>query len=344
MTGYLTPAIPAIPAIPVAPVIPVTPAIPVAPATPAVPAIPIAPATPATPAGPPRTASGVELGIYEKALRWTGSFDDLFAQVNEGGFSFVDLAIDESPEREARLAWSQAERLSVRESARRHGVQIGALCLSVHRRIAPGSNDPAMRARALEVLFNAIDLCADLGIRGLQLAGYFAYYEDAPVDARDGYVDCLRKGAEYAARRGVALGIENVDGSDINSITAALMVVDVIDSPWLQLYPDIGNLAEQGLDVVAELAGGQGHMLAIHVKDVRRGEPRRVPMGQGIVPWDLAFAELARQHWSGRIMVEMWNDDAPDSVATAAAAKAFIQNGLVRAGIAVWEPGARPRP
>jgi len=294
--------------------------------------------------GPSTTATGVELGIYEKALRWTGSFDDLFAEVNRGGFSFVDLAVDESPEREARLAWSQEERVAVRESARRNGVQIGGLCLSVHRRIAPGSNDPAMRARAVEVLFNGIDLCADLGIPVLQLAGYFAYYEDAPDDARDGYVDCLRKGTEYAARKGVALGIENVDGRDINAISAALTVVDEIDSPWLQLYPDIGNLAEQGLDVVAELTRGQGHMLAIHVKDVRRGEPRRVPMGEGIVPWDLAFAELARQHWSGRIMVEMWNDDAADSVDTSAAAKTFIQNGLGRAGIAVWEPQSRPRP
>lgn len=298
----------------------------------------------ATPGGPSTTATGVELGIYEKALRWTGSFDDLFAEVNRCGFSFVDLAVDESPEREARLAWSQDVRLAVRESARRNGVQIGGLCLSVHRRIAPGSNDPAMRARAVEVLFNGIDLCADLGIPVLQLAGYFAYYEDAPDDARDGYVDCLRKGTEYAARKGVALGIENVDGSDINAITAALTVVDEIDSPWLQLYPDIGNLAEQGLDVVAELTRGQGHMLAIHVKDVRRGEPRRVPMGQGIVPWDLVFAELARQHWSGRIMVEMWNDDAADSVDISAAAKTFIQDGLVRAGIAVWEPQSRPRP
>jgi predicted hexulose-6-phosphate isomerase len=294
--------------------------------------------------GPQATATGVELGIYEKALRWTGSFDDLFAQVSQGGFSFVDLAVDETPERGARLLWSQKQRLAVRESALRHDVRIGGLCLSVHRRIAPGSNDPAIRAKAIEVLFDGIDLCADLGIPVLQLAGYFAYYEHAPHDARDGYIDCLRKGAEYAARNGVALGIENVDGSDIRSITAALTIVEEIASPWLQLYPDIGNLAEQGLEVVAELAKGQGHMLAIHVKDVRLGEPRRVPMGQGIVPWDLAFAELARQHWSGRVMVEMWNDDAADSMATASAARTFIQSGLERAGIVVWQPHTHPRP
>ena len=56
--------------------------------------------------------------------------------------------------------------------------------------------------------------------------------------------------------------------------------------------------------MISELRRGEGHMFAIHTTDVRRGEPRRVPMGEGIVDWDLAFAELARQGWSGRMMIE----------------------------------------
>jgi len=286
----------------------------------------------------------VELGIYEKALKWNGSWADLFAQAATAGFSFLDLSIDESPEREARLAWTPAERNSVREASEAGGVAIGGLCLSLHRRIAPGSNDPAMRERAIEVLARGIDFCADLHIPVLQLAGYFAYYEDAPADARDGYVHCLRMGAEYAARKGVLLGIENVDGTDITSIEAAMDVVDAVGSPWLQLYPDLGNIAEQGLPMVGELRRGRGHMLALHAKDVRRGEPRRVPMGEGIVDWDVAFAELATQRWSGRLMIEMWNDEAPDSAARAAEAREFIAAKLSAAGIEIRTPGAQPTP
>ena len=291
------------------------------------------------------TQAGVELGIYEKALKWNGSWEDLLAQAARAGFSFVDISIDETPEREARLAWTPAERAAVVAATEATGVPLTGLCLSIHRRIAPGSADPAVRQRAQEVLRQGIDLAADLHIPVLQLAGYFAYYEDATPDARAHYVDCLRHGAEYASRRGVLLGIENVDGTDIVSISAAMDVVDEIRSPWLQLYPDLGNIAEQGFGLTAELQRGEGHMVALHAKDVRRGEPRRVPMGGGIVDWDEAFAELARQRWSGRLMIEMWNDEADDSVELASAARDFIAGRLAAAGIPVVNrPAAQAAP
>lgn len=278
---------------------------------------------------------GVTLGVYEKALRWTGSWADLFGQARDAGYAFVDISVDESPARAARLAWTPEQRAEVRRAAAAAGVQIGGLCLSVHRRIAPGSGDVGTRDRAAEVLRQGVDLCADLGISVLQLAGYYHYYEDPNPDGRRHYVACLRDGAAYAARRGVLLGIENVDGDDITSINRAMEVVEEIGSPWLQVYPDVGNLAEQQLEPVSELRRGQGHMVALHVKDVRPGEPRRVPMGEGVVDWDTSFAELARQRWSGRIMVEMWNDDAADSVSTSAAAREFITHKLAGAGIPV---------
>ncbi len=280
----------------------------------------------------------VELGIYEKALKWTGSWEDLFQQAAQAGFSFVDLSVDETAEREARLDWTPEQRAEVRAASEKSGVAIGGLCLSIHRRVAPGSSDPAMRERARQVLIQGIDLCADLNIPVLQLAGYFAYYEDPVPENRQWYVDCLRYGADYAALRGVLLGIENVDGTDIVSISAAMEVVDEINSPWLQIYPDIGNIAEQGLPITSELRRGAGHMLAIHAKDVRRGEPRRVPMGEGIVDWDEAFAELARQGWSGRLMIEMWNDEADNSADLAAQAREFIEDRLKASGITI-----RPR-
>ena len=284
------------------------------------------------------TASAVELGIYEKALRWDGSWRSLFDQARRAGFSFLDLSVDETPEREARLAWTPQQRAEVRAASEEAGVAIGGLCLSIHRRIGPGSADPAVRQRAIEVLEQGIDLCADLHIPVLQLAGYYAYYEDLTPDARTWYVECLRAGARHAARRGVLLGIENVDGTDITSVTEAMTVVHEINSPWLQLYADLGNIAEQGLDMVGELRCGEGHFLALHAKEVRRGEPRRVPMGDGIVDWDTAFAELARQGWAGRLMIEMWNDDAPDSAERAASARDFIATKLDAAGIGVRTP------
>jgi predicted hexulose-6-phosphate isomerase len=287
-------------------------------------------------------ADGVILGAYEKALRWTGSWDRLFGQAADAGFGFVDLSIDESPERSARLEWSGAERAAVRAAADRQGVAIGGVCLSVHRAVAPGSANPRTRHRATEILLQGVDFCADLRAPELQIAGYFTYYEESTPNSREDYLRMLVAGAAYASRRGVMLGIENVDGADVTSISNALDLCDSVGSAYLQLYPDIGNLAGQGLDVAAELAAGAGRMLAIHAKDVRPGQPRRVPMGEGIVPWDSAFAELARQRWSGRMMIEMWNDDRPDSAGIATRAREFIAGRLAVAGMRVVD-GTVPR-
>ncbi len=284
----------------------------------------------------------VELGVYEKALAFTGSWDDFFASAVQGGFAFVDLSIDETPERLTRLDWTSTERAQVRSSADRHNVSLGGLCLSVHRKIAPGSADPQVRQAAMDVLYKSIDLCKDLGIPVLQLAGYYAFYEQPEPGARDRYVEVLRAGARYAAQRGILLGIENVDGDDIISISRAMEVVREINSAWLALYPDIGNLTERSVDVTAELAAGEGHMLALHVKETVPGQPRRIPMGEGAVPWDHAFAELARQHWTGRIMIEMWNDEHPESAHIAARARQFIADRLTEAGITVAPPVTAP--
>lgn len=286
------------------------------------------------------SAGTVSLGIYEKALRGSdlttrNEWEAFLAQIPEAGFSFVDLSVDESPEREARLEWDSSRRRMVSRALMTVGTMIGGLCLSVHRKIGPGSADPAVRERAREVMAQGIRLCSDLGIPVLQVAGYFCYYEPMNRDAERHYVEMLVEAADLASRYGVMLGIENVDGTDITSITRAMDMVEAVDSPWLQVYPDLGNIAEQGLDPTAELSAGEGHMVAMHAKDVRRGEPRWVGMGQGIVDWDLSFALLANQGWSGRLMIEMWNDDAPDSLERCQNARRFITRKLTDVGIAL---------
>lgn len=280
-------------------------------------------------------STGVCLGIYEKALVAHEDWGAFFAQVPQAGFSFCDLSIDETPSRSSRLDWSPQLRATVRRAARDAGVQIGGLCLSLHRAIMPGSADAAMRAKALEVYRKGIALAYDLGVSVVQVAGYYAHYEPDDPDARSRYIDTLLAATPVAARAGVLLAIENVDGHDIASVGDAMAVVREINSPWVQTYPDIGNIAEHGGDATVELRQGQGHMVAIHVKDVLPGQPRRIPFGQGVADFDSAFAELARQRWSGRMMLEMWNDDAPDSVTTCVAAREWIATKLVSAGLAI---------
>lgn len=47
------------------------------------------------------------IGIYEKALPQNISWAERFALVKKLGFDFMELSIDESDERLARLDWSE---------------------------------------------------------------------------------------------------------------------------------------------------------------------------------------------------------------------------------------------
>lgn len=278
-------------------------------------------------------ATALPIGIYEKALPNYASWTQLLALANKAGFNFVEMSIDEGPERLARLDWSVEERRTLRNAIADTGTPVITMCLSGHRKYPLGSAFPQIRQRGLEILRKAIDLAVDTGIRIIQVAGYYVYYEPHEQDSILRYQDGLASGIDWAANAGVMLALENVDGDDVTSISRAMSFVERFNSPWFQVYPDIGNLAEHGLDICTELERGRGHFVGVHVKDTRPGEPRRVPFGQGIVPFVDAFRKLAEMRFAGPVMLEMWNDDSPDSMRIVKEARVWIVDRMVQANL-----------
>lgn len=274
------------------------------------------------------------IGIYEKALPYNTTWRQQLALAREAGFDFVEMSVDESDERLARLDWSAGERAELREAVATTGTPIITMCLSGHRKWALGSASPEVRKRGLEIMRKAVRFCADTGIRTIQLAGYYVYYEPHVPESMQRYRDGLTQGLEWASQAGVMLALENVDGNDVDSITNAMIFVDYFNSPWFQVYPDVGNLGEHGLDVCTELERGRGHLVGIHVKDTRPGEPRRVPFGQGIVPFVDAFRKLAEMRYAGPVMLEMWNDDSPEALRIIREAREWVVARMVEGGLA----------
>jgi len=271
------------------------------------------------------------MGIYEKALPDYPSWLQRLSSAKTAGFDFVEMSVDESPERLARLDWSSASRHDLRSAIAETGIPVLTMCLSAHRKYPLGSASPDIRQHSLDILRKAIGFAASTGIRVIQIAGYYVYYEPHVSESILRYQDGLARGIHWAAQSGVMLALENVDGEDVTSISRAMSFVKQFNSPWFQIYPDIGNLAEHGLDVCAELECGRGHMVGVHVKDTRPGEPRRVPFGQGVVPFDDAFRKLAQMNFAGPVLLEMWNDDSPDSVRIVREAREWVFDRMVQA-------------
>lgn len=270
------------------------------------------------------------IGIYEKALA-AGSWREMLGAAGRAGYSFMEMSVDESPERIARLEWDDAQHAELREAIRETGVRVPTMCLSGHRKYGLGSRDPNVRERARCMLRNAIRLADDVGIRVIQVAGYFAYYEVPDEGTRSRYIEALADGAAYAGQYGVMLAVENIDTVDVGSIRAARGVVAEVGSPWLTIYPDVGNIAVNGLDVLADLRNIGNTAVGIHLKDTRLGQPRRIPFGSGVVPFAQVFRELKAQHYTGPFMVEMWNDDPETAYRAARDARLWLEDAMQEA-------------
>lgn len=274
--------------------------------------------------------AGLPVGLYEKGLPAPWSWDRRLAAAAEAGYDFVEISIDESEKRLARLEGPAATRNELRRAIAESGVPILTMCLSGHRRYPLGSRSPQVRQRAADIVRQAIAFAVDVGVRIVQIAGYDVFYEESDAATAARYVEGLQRAAELAGQAGVMLALENVDVPLTESIHGCMEIVRQVNSLWFQIYPDMANVAAAGYDPVAELATCAGHMVGIHVKDALPRTIRRVPFGTGIVPFEPVFRALAGQGYRGPMVVEMWSDEgaAGDPMATARAARQFVA-GLV---------------
>jgi L-ribulose-5-phosphate 3-epimerase len=266
------------------------------------------------------------IGLYEKALPPEMSWEERLAAAGEAGYDFVEISIDESDERLSRLDWPTSERVALRRAIENTGVRVMTMCLSGHRKYPLGSHEPGIREQGQNILHKAIDFAGDIGLRVVQVMGYDVFYETSDAETREHFLDGLQMGASWAGQAGVMLGLENLDTPFVESLSKALEIIQEIDSPWLQLYPDIGNLAAAGYSPPEELKLAQKRVLGIHVKDALPKIIRGVPFGKGIVPFRETFRMLAEIGFWGLLGVEIWGDRHSDDnpIASAAEAHRFV--------------------
>lgn len=249
------------------------------------------------------------IGLYEKAMPPSLSWREKLAFAKECGYDFVEISIDESDEKLARLDWTKAERLDLVEAMTEAGLPVRSMCLSGHRKYPLGSAQPDVRARGIEIMEKAIELADDLGVRIIQLAGYDVYYEESTSETKALFLQNLRKAAEMAAVRGIVMGFETMETDFMNTVWKAMFYVNLVGSPYLGVYPDSGNLTNAALtsggSVLDDLESGRGHIVALHLKESLPGVFREVPFLTGHVD----FPAVIGRAWNlgvRRYVTEMW--------------------------------------
>lgn len=137
------------------------------------------------------------LGLYEKAMPKELNWKEKLETAKAAGYDFVEISIDETDEKLARLDWSKEERRELVDLMYQIGVPIRTMCLSGHRKYPIGSSDPEICARGMEIMEKAIQLADDLGIRIIQLAGYDVYYEESTSETVQRFGENLKNVKEW---------------------------------------------------------------------------------------------------------------------------------------------------
>lgn len=250
-----------------------------------------------------------KIGIYEKAIPNAFSWEQKVEAAKKAGFEFIEISVDESDERLARLEWSKDERAALRKTVESSGLHFESMCLSGHRRFPFGSENEETRNKAYEIMDQAIELAIDLGVSNIQLAGYDVYYEDSNETTLKRFVEGLKYSAKKAEEAGVMLTIEIMDTWLIGTITRGLAYVNQVNSSFLKLYPDLGNLTQWSDDPCAELRQGIDVIEAIHLKDTLPGKFKCVPFGEGTVEFSSLFETLKELKYNKPFLIEMWADN-----------------------------------
>ena len=232
------------------------------------------------------------LGMYEKSMPSNLSWKEKLEACKEANFDWVEISIDETDEKINRL-YDLDTINEIKQAIKETGVPIYTMCFSAQRKYSLGSLGKEKHDKAMDIMEKAIDFAAEIGIRIIQLAGYDCYYEQASEETRNEFIKNLKIATQMAARRGVLMGFETMMDRDfIDTVEKAMEYVNYCESPYLGVYPDIGNLAGARNDfgytktVNEDLLTGKGHILACHLKETKPKTDRSVVWGTGLTDYE----------------------------------------------------------
>ena len=259
------------------------------------------------------------IGLYETAMPGNLSWTEKILAAKKAGYDFIEISIDETDGKLKRLDMSKEERIGLVSLMQALDMPIRTMCLSGHRKYPLGSNDPEIRQRSMEIMEKALQLADDLGVRIIQLAGYDVYYEQSNNETKKYFLNNLKKITEMAASKGILMGFETMETEFMNTVQKAMSYVKQIDSVYLNVYPDLGNITNAavsyGKDVNNDLETGRGKLVAMHLKETVPGKFREIPFGTGHVDfehgikkaWELGVRRFVTEFWyTGN---PNWQDD-----------------------------------
>ncbi|MCB9872455.1 MAG: sugar phosphate isomerase/epimerase [Planctomycetes bacterium] len=223
-----------------------------------------------------------------------------FGRLKELGFDGVELDSPNNFTREEVLAAKRAT-----------GLEIPGVVDSVHWRDRLNDPDPAVRRKGIDALSTALRDAAAYGATSVLLV-------PGKVTKQDGYAECYRLSQQairevlpLAAELKVTIALENVWNNFLLSPIEFAHFVDELDSPWVGVHFDVGNVVRFGWPEhwVRTLAH---RLVRIDVKEYsRRKRSFEVDLMTGDCDWPEVMKALGEVRYRGWFTAEMRGGDRP---------------------------------
>jgi L-ribulose-5-phosphate 3-epimerase len=237
-----------------------------------------------------------KLGCYEKAMPNSLTIKEKLLHAKKAGFDFLEISIDETDDKLNRLDYSDQTINQIIQDITEIDFPILTMCLSGHRKYPLGSHDLETQAKSLEIMEKACIFAQKIGVRIIQLAGYDVYYEKHDNYTQESFEINLQKCVDIASKYGILLGFETMETAFMDTVQKSMKYVSSINSPYLNVYPDIGNLTNASriyqIPIEDDLESGKGKIVAAHLKEIIEGHYREIPFGKGDTLYDEAIGML----------------------------------------------------
>lgn len=255
-----------------------------------------------------------EIGLYEKAMRNTLIWKEKLQCAKECGYDYLEISIDATEEKINRIYMDTEEKREIMEAIFDTGIPIGSMSVSALTKYALGDPDQAVRDRGMEIAEKSIQLSSALGVRTVMIPGYDIYYGESTIETKRYFLENIRKIAEIAEREGILVGFETMENNFMNTTGKAVQYVNMVDSAYLKIYPDAGNITNAAVanrhDVCEDLSLGKGKLIALHLKETKPDVYREVPFLTGHVE----FERIINTAWKlgvRRYVTELWDVGQP---------------------------------
>lgn len=260
-----------------------------------------------------------EIGLYEKAMRNTLSWEEKLRCAKDCGYDYVEMSIDATDEKIQRIFMEKKEKKQIVEAIFETGIPVGSMSVSALTKYALGDPSESVRQKAVEIAEKSLELAADLGVRTVMIPGYDIYYGKSTVETKSFFLENVKKIAETAEKKGILVGFETMENNFMNTTGKALHYVNMVNSPYLKIYPDAGNITNAAVedqhDVCEDLSLGKGKLIALHLKETKPGIFREVPFLTGHVEfsriiftaWELGVRRYVTELWD--VGQESWKED-----------------------------------